>query len=53
MKNNEFMFWFAIVSLFNTNLGLSNFDKNAEAEERQKRIEMKLDKILEMMENAK
>lgn len=51
MSNNDFNLWFAIVALFNTSLGLSNIEKNTEQENRQKRIEEKIDKILEMLED--
>lgn len=37
--------------LFNTDIGLSNIEKNTEAAERAKRIEQKLDKLLEMLNN--
>ncbi|MGN1327373.1 MAG: hypothetical protein ACI4VQ_04815 [Clostridia bacterium] len=51
MNGNDYAWWFAVVSLFNTSLGLSNVEKNTEQEERQKRIEQKLDEILEMLRN--
>lgn len=47
--NNDYTFWFAFMSLFNTSLGLTNVEKNTEQYERQKRIEEKLDKLLEMI----
>lgn len=50
MNNNDYTLFFAFMSLFNTNLGLSNLDKNTEQEERQKRIEQKLDKLLELIQ---
>lgn len=52
MNNTDFNWWFAMVALFNTSLGLSNMEKNTEQQERQKRIESKLDKILEMLDNG-
>lgn len=51
MNNNDYTLWFAFMSLFNTNLGLSNLDKNTEQEERQKRIEEKLDNIITKLNN--
>lgn len=51
MDNMNFNYWFALVALFNTTLGLSNIEKNTEQEERQKRIEDKLDKLLEILKN--
>lgn len=50
--NNDFNWWFAMLALCNTSLGLSNIEKNTEQEERQKRIENKLDRILEMLQNG-
>lgn len=50
MNNNDYVSWFAIISLFNTNLGLSNFSKNNEQEEKQQRIEKKLDKLIKLVE---
>lgn len=50
--NNDFNWWFAMLALCNTSLGLSNIEKNTEQEERQKRIENKLDRILEMLRNG-
>lgn len=41
-----------MLALCNTSLGLSNIEKNTEQEERQKRIENKLDRILEMLQNG-
>lgn len=46
MNNNDFTFWFALMAVLNTTIGLSNFDKNWEQEERQERIEAKLGIIL-------
>lgn len=51
MNNNDYTFWFAFMSLLNTNIGLTNIEKNTEQYERQKRIEEKLDKLLELMSN--
>lgn len=50
--NNDFNWWFAMVATFNTSLGLTNMEKNTEQETRQKRIENKLDRILEILENG-
>lgn len=38
------------MSLVNTNLGVSNVEKNNLQEQRQKNIELKLDKILNILE---
>ena len=38
------------MSLINTNLGVSNVEKNNLQEQRQKNIELKLDKILNILE---
>lgn len=51
MNGNDYTWWFAVVSLFNTSIGLSNVERNTEQEERQMRIEKKLDKILEIINN--
>lgn len=48
--NDDYTFWFAFMALFNTNIGLSNLDKNTEQFERQKRIEEKLDKLLRILD---
>lgn len=49
MNNNDIAWWFAILGLYNTQIGLSNINKNTEAEERAKRIEEKLDKVLKLL----
>lgn len=41
-----------MVSLFNTSIGLSNVERNKDQEERQIRIENKIDKILEILNNG-
>lgn len=51
MNNNDFTWFFIVMTLFNSNLGISNLGKNEEQEERQKRIEQKLDKLLEILDN--
>ena len=51
MDFNDYTFWFAFMSVFNTHLVLTNIEKNTEQYERQIRIEKKLDKLLEMMKN--
>lgn len=51
MNQNEW--WFALTTLFNTSIGLSNMQKNSEQELRQNRIEEKIDKILEILNNGK
>lgn len=50
MNNNDYTFWFVFMALFNTTIGFSNLEKNTEQYERQKRIEQKLDKLLELMD---
>ena len=50
--NSDFNMWFAIVALCNTSIGLSNIERNLEQEERQKRIESKLDKIMDNLNNG-
>ena len=49
---NDFNSWFAMVATFNTSLGLTNMNKNQQQEETQKRIEQKIDKILEILSNG-
>lgn len=49
MGSNDYTLFFMFMSLFNTNLGLTNIEKNNEQYERQIRIEQKLDKLLEML----
>lgn len=51
MDDTNFNYWFVMVALFNTTLGLSNIEKNTEQEKRQIRIENKLDKILEILKD--
>lgn len=41
--------FFVQLALFNTSLGLANFEKNSSQEEMQERIEQKLDRILQML----
>ena len=43
MNDNDYAWWFAMTSLINTSIGLSNVERNKDQEERQKRIESKLD----------
>lgn len=49
MNNVDYTWFFIFVALFNTNLGLSNIEKNNNQQKTQKRIENKLDKILELL----
>lgn len=51
MKDMDFNYWFAMIALLNTSLGMSNIEKNTEQEKRQIRIENKLDKLLETFKN--
>ena len=50
MNNNDFTWFFIFMSLFNTNLGMTNVEKNASQEARQKRIEEKLDYLINLLE---
>lgn len=49
--NNDYTWFFIFMSLFNTNIGMSNVEKNNAQYDRQKRIEEKIDKILELLQN--
>lgn len=49
MGNNDYTWYFLFMSLFNTNIGLTNVEKNKLQEERQIRIEQKLDKLLKVL----
>lgn len=49
MNNRDYTWFFVFMAIFNTNLGLSNISKNNEQMKRQKLIEEKLDKILELL----
>ena len=51
MNNKDFTLLFLFLAFFNTNLGLSNVEKNDTQFETQKRIEEKLDKILEILKD--
>lgn len=50
MGNNDYTWYFLFMSLFNTNLGMTNVEKNNEQELRQIRIEEKLDKLINLLE---
>lgn len=50
--NDDFNWWFAMIALCNTTLGLSNINKNTEQEQRQDRIDKKLDQVLEILKNG-
>lgn len=52
MNDNDYAWWFAMASLINTSIGLSNVERNKDQEKRQKRIESKLDKILGILDNG-
>ena len=43
--------WFAMMTMINFKLNMENHSRNEEEVERQKRIENKLDKLLEMLGN--
>lgn len=53
MGNNDYTWFFIFMSLFNTNLGMTNVEKNDEQYERQIRIEEKLDKLINLLEDKK
>lgn len=43
--------WFAMMTMINFKLNMDNHSRNQEEVERQKRIESKLDKLLEKLDN--
>ena len=49
MGNSDYTWYFLFMSLFNTNIGLTNMEKNNEQYERQIRIEQKLDKLINLL----
>ena len=49
--NNGINSWFALMTLINFQLNMDNHTRNEEEVERQKRIEQKIDKLLEMLQN--
>ena len=51
MGNNDYTWYFLFMSLFNTNIGLTNVEKNKLQSERQIRIEEKLDKLINLLED--
>lgn len=51
MGNTDYTWFFIFMSLFNTNLGMTNVEKNNEQYERQIRIEEKLDKLINFLED--
>ena len=51
MFGSDFTSWFVLMTLINFDINMSNFNRNQEETERQKRIEKKLDKLLEMLNN--
>ena len=51
--NNNYTWFFILMSLFNTNMGISNVSKNNEQVKKQKEIENKLDKILDMLNDKR
>ena len=52
MNNNDFTMFFIIMSLINFSIGISKSEKNDIESVRQERIETKLDKILELLDNG-
>ena len=46
MRNEYIDDWFTFLTLFNTNIGLMNVQRNKEQESRQEIIEKKIDEIL-------
>jgi hypothetical protein len=53
MGNNDYTWWFAMLGISSLSIGLSNTSKNDEQVETQRRIEQKLDKLLEMMNSER
>jgi hypothetical protein len=53
MNNNDYTWWFAMLGISSLSIGLSNTSKNDEQVATQKRIEEKLDKLLEMINNER
>jgi hypothetical protein len=51
MNNSDYTWFFIIMTLFNSSLGISNTEKNTAQEEKQKVIEQKIDRILEILED--
>lgn len=49
MNNRDYTWFFIFMSLFNTNLGMSNKSKNIAQEKQNQEILEKLDKILEKL----
>lgn len=49
MNNNDYTWYFIIMSILNTNIGLSNVSKNQYQADMQNEINKKLDKILSIL----
>ena len=43
--------WFALMTMINFQLNMDNYERNKQEIERQKRIEGKLDELLEILQN--
>ena len=50
MNNTDFTNYFILMSLINFSIGISNIEKNDSQEQRQIRIEEKIDKLLEIID---
>jgi hypothetical protein len=53
MNNYDYTWFFIIMTLFNSSLGINNNERNIEQEEKQEIINKKLDKILSLLEEIK
>ena len=49
---NSISSWFALMTMINFQLNMDNHKRNEEEVARQKRIEEKLDKLLEMLQDG-
>lgn len=49
MRNEFIDDWFTFLTLYNTNLGIMNFQRNKEQESKQEIIEKKIDEILTIL----
>lgn len=51
MNNTDYTWFFVFMALFNTNIGLSNYQKNNQQHAQNKQIINKLDEILELLKH--
>lgn len=49
MNSNDYVWFFIVTTLINTNLGLYNTSKNTEQDKQNQEILIKLDKIMEIL----